>query len=232
MKLSVSIALAMVLSAQASFAADAPLKFLERRNLSTPQEKPFAMPETPKDVRERNKQVVLDFYKVISDKRQWTDENRKKYFADDFIQHDPGEPNTSEAFFNFFRTMGPPGGQQGGAPPQGMGDGMTAGMGGEPPEGMGSGPMGMVGTASFDSNNSPVNWMVAEGDIVMVARHRNYEWKDGPTPVYNGVFVDIWRLENGKIKEQWCSASPSDSDSNRIKELMKAGKFPKNKNWD
>jgi hypothetical protein len=40
-----------------------------------------------------------NLYKIISDKRQWTDENRKKYFADDFIQHDPAEPNTSAAFF-------------------------------------------------------------------------------------------------------------------------------------
>lgn len=204
-----------------SQAADAPLKFLERKNLSYPQDKPLPMPETSKDIREKNKQVVLDFYKVISDKRQWTDENRKKYFHDDFIQHDPAEPNTSEAFFNFFRNMGPPGG----APP-------TAG-GAAPANAPPARPMmRMEGVVSMDSNNSPVNWMVAEGDIVVVVRHRNWKWEGGPTEVFNGIFVDIWRLEDGKIKEQWCSATPADANLNKIVAMMKEGKFPKNKNWD
>lgn len=228
MRTSVVLGMAtMLLGAHMAVAADAPLKFLDRRDLSTPQDKPFKMEQTSEAVREKNKQVVLDFYKVISDKRQWTEENRKKYFHDDFIQHDPGEPDTSEAFFNFFRTMGAPGGAPGGGaggpPPEGMG---------APAAGMGSGPMGMVGETSFDSNNSPVNFMVAEGDIVVVARHRNWEWKGGPTPVFNGIFVDIWRLEDGKIKEQWCSASPDDAQVAKINQLMKEGKFPKRKEWD
>ena len=232
MKVKVCVALALLVGAQGAFAADAPLKFLERRDMSTPQDKPLPMAETSKEVRERNKQVVLDFYKVISDKRLWTEENRKKYFADDFIQHDPAEPNTSAAFFEFFRSMGPPAGAQGAAgAPQGA-EGMSApeGMGGE---GMGGGPMmKMVGETSDDSNGSAVNWMVAEGDIVVVARHRNWEWEGGPTSVFNGVWVDIWRLENGKIKEQWCTATPSDANVPKINQAIKDGKFPKNPNWD
>lgn len=204
-------------------AADAPLNFLERRNMSTPQDRPLPMPETSKAVRERNKQVVLDFYKIISDQRQWTDENRKKYFADDFIQHDPAEPNTSEAFFNFFRNMGPPGG---GAPPAA---GAAAPAAGAAPQ---RGPMRMEGVTSSDSIGSPVNWMVAEGDIVVVLRHRNWKWEGGPTPVFNGIFVDAWRLENGKIKEQWCSATPADANLNKIFAMMKENKFPKSKAWD
>lgn len=204
------------LGAMLAQAADAPLGFLERRNLSTPQDKPLPMPETSKAVRERNKQVVLDFYKIISDKRQWTDENRRKYFRDDFIQHDPAEPNTSEAFFNFFRTMGQP----------------QAGAGGAAPAARPPGPMRMEGVASSDSNGSPVNWMVAEGDIVVVVRHRNWKWEGGPTPIFNGIFVDVWRLVDGRIQEQWCSATPADANLNKIFALMKENKFPKNPNWD
>lgn len=226
MKSQVLVTMVALLSANVLMAADAPLKFLERRDMSTPQDKPFQMEETSKAVRDKNKQVVLDFYKIISDKRQWTDENRKKYFADDFIQHDPAEPNTSAAFFEFFRTMGPPAGAQGAAAAA------NAGMAGAPPAAGMGGPMKMVGESSDDSNGSPVNWMVAEGDIVMVARHRNWEWKDGPTPVFNGVWVDIWRLENGKIKEQWCSATPLDANVPKINAAIKDGKFPKTKNWD
>ncbi len=226
MKSQVLVTMVALLSANVLMAADAPLSFLERRDMSTPQDKPFKMTQTSEAVREKNKQVVLDFYKIISDKRQWTDENRKKYFADDFIQHDPAEPNTSAAFFEYFRTMGPPAGAAG------MGAPDAPGMAGGDAAGMGGGPMKMVGESSDDSNGSPVNWMVAEGDIVMVARHRNWEWKDGPTPVFNGVWVDIWRLENGKIKEQWCSATPSDANVPKIKQSLKDGKFPKNKNWD
>lgn len=221
MKSRVMMTMAALLAANLAMAADAPLSFLERRDMTTPQDKPLAMAETSKAVRDKNKQVVLDFYKVISDKRQWTDENRKKYFHDDFIQHDPAEPNTSEAFFEFFRTMGPP-----------QGAANAAGMAGAPPAAGMGGPMKMVGESSDDSNGSPVNWMVAEGDIVMVARHRNWEWKDGPTPVFNGVWVDIWRLVDGKIKEQWCTATPSDANVPKINQAIKNGKFPKNKNWD
>lgn len=213
MKVRVLVAVAALLSAQLALAADAKLGFLERRNLTVPQDKPLPMPETSKDVRDRNKQLVLDFYKVISDKRQWTDENRKKYFADDFIQHDPAEPNTSAAFFDYFRTMR--------LPSSAASDGAPAAE-----------ILKMPGAAAMDSNNSPVNWMVAEGDIVVVARHRNWAWKDGPTPVFNGIWVDIWRLENGKIKEQWCSARQEDANLPKILATIKEGQFPKNKNWD
>jgi predicted SnoaL-like aldol condensation-catalyzing enzyme len=104
-------------------------------------------------------------------------------------------------------------------------------MAGAPAACMG-GPMKMVGESSDDANDSPVNWMVAEGDIVMVARHRNWEWKDGPTPVFNGIWVDIWKLKDGKIKEQWCTATPSDANVPKINQAIKDGKFPKSKNWD
>lgn len=217
------LAMTALLCAQTVLAADnnaAPLGFLERKDLPYPQDKPLPMPETTQDVREHNKQVVLDFYKIISDKRQWTEENRKKYFQDDFIQHDPAEPNTSEAFFNFFRNMGPP------SPPANAGSSGAA----APPKPRG--PMKMEGPASSDSNGSPVNWMVAEGDIVVVLRHRNWEWKGGPNPTYNGIFVDVWRLKDGKIAEQWCSATTADANLNEIFSMMKQGKFPKNKNWD
>lgn len=207
------LSLAALMCTQTLFAADAQLGFLERRDLPTPQDKPLPMPHTSDAVREHNKQVVLDFYKIISDKREWTDENRKKYFQDDFVQHDPGEPNTSAAFFDYFRHLMP-------AKP--------AGAAGEQPRA----PMKMVGKAASDSNGSPINWMVAEGDIVMVARHRNWEWKGGPTPVFNGIFVDIWRLKDGKIAEQWCSATPDDAHLPNIDQAMKAGEFPKNKDWD
>ena len=204
----------------ASAASQSELGFLERKNLDHPQSTPFKMKQTSAAVREHNKQVVLDFYKVISDKKQWTDENAKKYFWPDFIQHDPAEPNTSADFFAFFRNMGPPAGAApGGAAPGGAPAGAMAMRG--PPK--------MVGNTSSDSNGSAVNWMVAEGDIVVVLRHRNWEWKDGPEPVYNGIFVDVWRLVDGKIKEQWCSATPSDANLAHIREFQAKGMFPKTK---
>jgi predicted SnoaL-like aldol condensation-catalyzing enzyme len=224
MKTAVMITVSALCGVALALAAEkAPLDFLERKNLATPQAEPFVLLETPKSVREKNKRVVLDFYKVISDKRQWTDDNRKKYFHDDFVQHDPAEPDTSEAFFNFFRNMGPPDG----APPSG------APPAGAPPAGAPRGPMmRMPGFSSSDSNGSPVNWMVTEGDYVVVVRHRNWNWEGGPTPVYNGIFVDVWHLVNGRIKEQWCSATPADANLNKINAMLKEGKFPKRKSWD
>jgi len=216
MKTTPWLILGFTLAAQTALAGDEPIGFLERKDLPYPQDVPFEMEQTPAEVRAQNKQVVLDFYKVISDKREWTEENRKKYFHDDFIQHDPAEPNTSEAFFDFFRSgmgMGPP--------PEQSGDG-------EAPRPM----MRMAGVASMDSNNSPVNWMVAEGDIVVVLRHRNWDWENGPVPVFNGLWVDVWRLEDGKIKEQWCTATPSDANLTKINQMLSEGKFPKNENWD
>jgi predicted SnoaL-like aldol condensation-catalyzing enzyme len=224
------ITVATMFCTGAAVAADQmPLSFLERKNMTTPQDRPLAMPASSAAVREKNKQVVLDFYKIISDKRQWTDANRKKYFHEDFVQHDPAEPNTSESFFNFFRSMGPPGGAPGGAPPD-----AAAAPAGAPPVAATRPrrPMRMPGVSSSDSNGSPVNWMVAEGDIVVVVRHRNWDWQGGPTEVFNGIFVDIWKLQDGKIKEQWCSATPADANLNKIFSMLKEGKFPKGKNWD
>lgn len=194
-------------------AADADLKFLERRNLDYPQSTPLPMQQTSWKVREHNKQVVLDFYKIISDKRQWTPENARKYFWPDFIQHDPAEPDTSSAFFAFFNTMRPP-------------QNTAADAGTPPPP---PGPRKQPGNYAVDSNGSPVNWMVAEGDIVVVARHRNWDWKDGPEPVYEGVFVDIWRVVDGKLKEQWCTATPADANLAHIREFIDKGTFPKTK---
>jgi predicted SnoaL-like aldol condensation-catalyzing enzyme len=236
------MSLSVLLVSYLALAADsAPLGFLQRKPLPYPQDRPLPMPQTPLEVRERNKQVVLDFYKIISDQRQWTEENRRKYFQDDFIQHDPAEPNTSEAFFNFFRAMMPPpappadasaGGASAGGASAGGASAGGASAGGATAAARPPGPMRMPGVTSADVNGSPVNWMVAEGDIVVVVRHRNWDWPGGPTPVYNGIFVDIWRLQDGKIKEQWCTATPADANLNRIFALMKQGKFPKNKDWD
>lgn len=86
---------------QSASAEEASLQFLERRNLDHPQSTPLPMPQSSRKVRERNKQVVLDFYKIISDQRQWTSENARKYFWPDFIQHDPTEPDTANALFAF-----------------------------------------------------------------------------------------------------------------------------------
>ena len=201
---------------QSATAADADLKFLERRNLDHPQSTPLPMPQSSWQVREHNKQVVLDFYKIISDKRLWTPENARKYFWPDFIQHDPAEPDTSNAFFAFFNTMRPP--------QSAPGDTSTGSPPPPPP-----GPRKQPGNYAVDSNGSPINWMVAEGDIVVVARHRNWDWKDGPVPVYDGVFVDIWRVVDGKLKEQWCTATPADANLAHIREFIDKGMFPKTK---
>ena len=199
-------AAALLLVAAAPTRADDTLGFLQRKNMTTPQSTPLPMPQTSDAEREHNKQVVLDFYKVISDHRAWTAANRDKYFDPNFVQHDPAEPSTSAAFFNFFSTpMGPP-----------------PGPGGQPRR-----RMMMVGTTANDSKGSPVNWEVAEGDIVVVVRHRNWAWPGGPEPVYNGIFVDVWRLKNGKITDQWCSCTPADANLTKIFAMKKIGEFPK-----
>jgi len=202
-------AAALLLAITATASADDTLGFLERKNMTTPQSTPLPVAQTSDAVRAHNKQVVLDFYKVISDHRAWTAANRDKYFAPDFVQHDPAEPSTSAAFFNFFSTpMGPPGGGPGGAPPRRR-------------------QMMMLGKAAVDSNGSPVNWEIAEGDMVVVVRHRNWAWPGGPEPVYNGIFVDIWRLKDGKITDQWCSCTPADANLTKIFAMKKIGEFPK-----
>ena len=200
-------AAALLLVTAAPVRADDTLGFLERKNMTTPQSTPLPLPYTSDEVREHNKQVVLDFYKVISDHRAWTAANRDKYFAPDFVQHDPAEPSTSAAFFNFFSTpMGPPPG--GGAAPARR-------------------RMMMPGKTAEDSNGSPINWEVAEGDIVVVVRHRNWAWPGGPEPVYQGIFVDVWRLKDGKITDQWCSCTPADANLTKIFAMKKIGEFPK-----
>lgn len=196
----------LLVTAVAPSRGDDQLGFLERKNMDTPQSTPLPMQETSPEVMERNKQVVLDFYKVISDHRAWTAANRDKYFDPNFVQHDPAEPSTSKAFFDFFASgFGPPKGAKPGAMRRPM----------------------MLGKTSNDSNGSPVNWEVAEGDIVVVIRHRNWPWPGGPQPVYQGIFVDVWRLKNFKITDQWCSCTPSDANLPKIFAAMKAGDFPK-----
>ena len=194
----------LLLTATAAARADDTLGFLQRKNMTTPQSTPLPMPVTSPAEQQRNKQVVLDFYKVISDHRAWTAANRDKYFAPDFRQHDPAEPDTSKAFFDYFNQMMPPA------------------AGGKPRP-----RMMMVGTTANDSNGSPVNWMVAEGNAVVVIRHRNWPWPNGPQPVYNGIFVDVWLLKDGKITDQWCSCTPADANLPHIFAAMKAGDFPK-----
>ncbi|MFT3905670.1 MAG: hypothetical protein QM718_05140 [Steroidobacteraceae bacterium] len=131
--------------------------------------------------------------------------------ADDFIQHDPAEPSTRKAWQEFF------------------GYRMKANqITGTKKPALG-GAMG-YGVTPVDGNKQDINYLIAEGDIVIAMRFRWWEWPGGPDSVYKGVFADIWRVKNGKLAEQWCTCTPEDATAVGIEMAKKDGKWVKFKN--
>ncbi len=131
--------------------------------------------------------------------------------ADQFIQHDPAEPSTKKAWKQFFQyrmrthdTVYKP----------------TVG-----------GKMG-YGDTPVDADGKDINYLVAEGDIVVAIRFRWYPWPNGPEPVYKGLFIDVWRVKDGKLAEQWCSSTPNDATADGIRLAQKEGKWFKYKNFN
>ena len=131
--------------------------------------------------------------------------------ADNFIQHDPAEPSTRAAWVGFFAYRG-----------------RTHDSVYKPNVG---GPTG-YGLTPQDGDGKDINYLVAEGDIVVAIRFRWYPWPNGPEPVYKGTFIDVWRVKDGKLAEQWCSATPNDATADGIALAKKEGKWFKYKNMN
>ena len=178
----------------------APSQVIPQQAFPYPQTTPIPItPEVPRATRERNKQLVLDFYHNVPDKRDWSWQNASKYFAEDFIQHDPKEPSGGKAYAAFMaaatkRRMMRPGGAAANGGPQ--------------------------IPRIVDANHSPIETLFAEGEYVIVVRKVNMPWPGGPQPIYGGYFADIWRVHHGKIVEQWCTCKDTDGLPNDfVKEM-------------
>lgn len=131
--------------------------------------------------------------------------------ADQFIQHDPAEPSTRTAWLKFFQYRM-----------------RTAGSQKKPDLG---GPMG-YGKVPVDASGSPVEYLVAEGDMVIAMRFRWWPWENGPEPIYKGLFVDVWRVSHDQLVEQWCSATPEDATASGIALAKQEGAWVKFKNMN
>jgi predicted SnoaL-like aldol condensation-catalyzing enzyme len=178
----------------------APAEVMPSKSFPYPQTAPIAIvPEVSRATQQKNKQLVLDFYKSVPDKRDWRWASASKYFAEDFIQHDPKEPSGGKAYAAY------------------MGEATKRRtMDISRPAGSGGAEIPRV----VDSNNSPINTLFADGPYVIVVRRVNMPWPGGPVPVYGGFFADIWRLSNGRIVEQWCTCRDTDGLPNDfVKEM-------------
>jgi predicted SnoaL-like aldol condensation-catalyzing enzyme len=167
--------------------------FLTNQNLPFAQTNGNWLPPVSAEQLEKNKRLVLRFYG-----------GDRSVLADDFIQHDPGEPSTRVAWTEFMKHRM-------------EGKGPRPSVGGKPG----------YGDTARDSRGKPVNSMIAEGDIVVAVRQRDWDWSGGPEPVFKGIFVDIWRVQNDKLAEQWCSCTPSDAAIDLIQRAKDQGYWKK-----
>src|ERR1700689_1871029 len=126
----------------------APSEVMPSKSFPYPQTAPIPIvPEVSRATQEKNKQLVLDFYKSVPDKRDWSWANASKYFAEDFIQHDPKEPSGGKAYAAYMGEA---------TKRRTMDISRAAGSGGaEIPR-------------VVDSNNSPINTLFADGPYVIV----------------------------------------------------------------
>ena len=174
--------------------------FLAYHNLSCPQTGGMPLPAATAAQLEKNKELVLRFY-----------QGDRSVIADNLIQHDPAEPSTRKAWEEFF------------------GYRMKANQANHTSRPNLGGPMG-YGVTPVDGNNQDINYLIAEGDIVIALRFRWWDWPGGPEPVYKGVFADIWRIKDGKLAEQWCTGTPEDATATGIEMAKRDGKWVKFKN--
>lgn len=131
--------------------------------------------------------------------------------ADNFIQHDPAEPSTRQGWSNFMK-------YRMGAKDTAYGPTLGGKMG--------------YGTTPEDADGKDINYLVAEGDMVVAIRFRWFPWPNGPEPIYKGIFVDVWRVKDGKLAEQWCSATPGDASMSAINRAKQNGDWVKFKNMN
>jgi predicted SnoaL-like aldol condensation-catalyzing enzyme len=145
-------------------------------------------PPQPKPIsqkqRDANVKLVFSYYRRGKD---WSDETLSKIIAPDFIQHDVCEPSGRQAYGQLFRDV-------------------FANGAGFAPDPNSKGWKDSAGQGFIRS-------IVADGDLVVVIRDMSRRWENGPVPWMKTTFVDIWRVQNGKITEQWASVVPGDGFS-------------------
>ena len=136
--------------------------------------------------RDANVKLVFSYYRRGGD---WSDETLAKIMAPDFIQHDVCEPSGRQAYGQLFRDQ-------------------FAKQGNFVPDPNSRGWKDSAGRGLIRS-------IVADGDQVVVIRDIERRWPGGPTEWMKSTWVDIWRVKNGKITEQWASIIPGDGFSRK-----------------
>lgn len=53
-----------------------------------------------------------------------------------------------------------------------------------------------------------IKWVLADGDLVVLAFDKTDPWPGGPQPTYTHPSVDVFRVVDGKIAEMWYSGWP------------------------
>lgn len=53
-----------------------------------------------------------------------------------------------------------------------------------------------------------IKWVLADGDLVVLAFDKTDPWPGGPQPTYTHPSLDIFRVVDGKIAEMWYSGWP------------------------
>lgn len=151
-------------------------------------------PPEPKPVSEAvkraNVKLVFGYYRRGTDR---SDETLLKFLSPNFIQHDVCEPSGEHAYGQLFRDAA----AQGGLPEQ-------------------RDPEPKMRGASDSAHHGLIRSIVADGDLVVVIRDIARRWPGGPVPWMKTTFVDIWRVQNGKMTEQWASVVPGDGFSNPV----------------
>lgn len=167
------------------------VRAMDWKPMTCRQEKPVPVNKVSASVQERNKQLIIDVYQKFFRAKAYTAENAAKYFAPDFVQHDQTESSTAEGFAAMWSAVG-------GTPP-------TA------PRTALNGPFAKFADQPWfrdlplDSEGNAINYTFADGDFVIVMRPLPTSWPGGPSTLWQAWFTDVWRVQNGRITDQWCS---------------------------
>lgn len=153
---------------------------MDGNSLSTPQDQPVPLPNVSDAERERNKQLVLDFFHNVGDVNDWSDQNVDKYIAPDFINHSRVEPSTARAYAAFMRKL-------------------MAGVIRKPRQADRT-------SLPLDSKGRPIQYLFADGDIVVNIRDLNWPMDDGS--LYRTYMGDVFRIKGDRIAEMWCVCAP------------------------
>lgn len=155
------------------------------------------VPPEPAQVSEATKQanikVVWAYYQHGDD---YSDKTMLKLMSPNFIQHDPCEASTEAAYAAQFRRQI-----------------ATRGMNTPPTK---DEPL-PVKTVHDSAGHAYIREIVADGDIVVAMRDMWRPWPGGPRPYMKTTFVDVWRVRNGKILEEWPTIVPGDGFSSKYR---------------